>query len=233
MIVSMTDDGPVARNRRPFDGPHAGVVALVALGFTLAAVFVPLALFGSALPGPGVAGAAYVDAHRAVPRIAGFFTFAASLPVGICTAASYARLLRLGVRVAGPVIALVGGISASLLLAVAGLLAWALGETTEPLSAGVLRLVTNGVFALGGVGFVGGLGLLVAGIAVPATILRLTPRWLAFFGLAVALGCEVSFFGLLWSGFDLLLPVGRFGGLAWLSVVGFLLPRNRHDLPAR
>jgi len=43
----------------------------------------------------------------------------------------------------------------------------------------------------------------------------------------------VSFLGLLWSGFDVLLPIGRFAGLLWLAAVGFMLPRNRHAVAAR
>jgi hypothetical protein len=232
MIVRMTDNGSSTRNRRPDGQPHPGAVAVVALAFSLAAVLVPAVVAGGTLPGPG-ADLAYVDGHHDVARLTGFFTFAASVPLGICTAAVYARLTRLGLRVAGQTIALVGGITASVMLAVGGLVAWALGETTEPLPIGVVRLVLDGVFALGGVGFVGGFGLLLAGIAVPAAILHLTARWLAFVGLAIAVVCEVSFLGLLWSGFDLLLPTGRFAGLVWLVVVGFLLPRTRHDVPAR
>ena len=93
--------------------------------------------------------------------------------------------------------------------------------------------VSKLVFALGGIGFAGGLGLLVAGIAVPSVVLRLVPRWLGWVGLLLAAIGEVSFLSLLGDGFNALLPITRFGGLIWLATVGFLLPRNRHDVPRR
>jgi hypothetical protein len=48
--------------------------------------------------------------------------------------------------------------------------------------------------------------------------------------MVIAAAGELSFFALLWPGLDALLPIGRFVGLAWLIAVGFLLPRNRHDV---
>lgn len=83
---------------------------------------------------------------------------------------------------------------------------------------------------MGGVGFVVGIGLLMAGIAVPALVLRLVPRWLAWAGMVIAVVSELSFFALIWPGLDVLLPIGRFGGLVWLIAIGFLLPRSRHNV---
>jgi hypothetical protein len=88
-------------------------------------------------------------------------------------------------------------------------------------------------YALGGVGFVGGIGLLIAGAAVPSLILRLTPRWFAWVGLVIAAISELSFFALIWSPASVGLPIGRFAGLLWLIVAGFLLPRDRRDVPRR
>ena len=93
--------------------------------------------------------------------------------------------------------------------------------------------VSKLVFALGGIGFVGALGLLLAGIAVPSVILRLVPRRLGWIGLLLAAIGEVSFLSLLWDGFHALLPITGFGGLIWLAAVGFLLPGNRHDVLRR
>src|SRR3954451_1571908 len=158
MIQDMTDtDRPVAPRRRP-DGPPAGVLAVIALGFTVASVI------------------AYASDSR---RWEGVFAFAASVPLGIYAATVYARLLRLGVRVPGPNISFFGGITASTLLAASGLTQWAWSRV-EALPAGVDAFVSDVVFALGGVGFIGGLGLLMAGIAVPTVIQRLAPRWLGW-----------------------------------------------------
>ncbi len=154
------------------------------------------------------------------------------MPLGIYGATVYARQLRLGIRVPGPGISFFGGITASILLAIAGLLGWAQTQVAA-LPSSVSDLVAELVLLLGGVGFAGGLGLLTAGIAVPAVILRLVPRWLGWVGLVLGALGEVSFLSLLWEGLDVLLPIVRFGGLLWLTVVGFLLPSSRHDVPPR
>jgi hypothetical protein len=72
-----------------------------------------------------------------------------------------------------------------------------------------------------------GLGLFVAGLAVPTLILGLLPRWLAWIGLLVAVLSELSFLSMTVEPLQVLLPIGRFGGLAWLIAAGFLLPRSR------
>ncbi len=204
----MTQIDRAATRRRP-DGPSAGVLATVCLVLTLASVLIP-PLFGDS------AG------------LTGFLVFGASVPLGIYTATVYARLLRLGVRVPGPAIGFFGGIAASVLLSLSGLLTWVLGQSLPAQSEALVRTVELVAFALGGVGFVGGLGLLIAGIAVPALILRLTPRWLAWAGLVIAALAELSFFAMIAPALTFLLPACRFLGLAWILVAGFLLPHTRH-----
>ena len=225
-----------ARGRRP-DGPNAGVLGIVSLALTVASVVVP-PLFASGMFFPSPSGSAgvidgYLLGDRAAVAATGFLVFAASVPLGIYAATTYARLLKLGVRVPGPGIAYFGGIAASVLLAASGLLTWAIGQPVAGQSPALLHTLAYVVYALGGVGFVGGLGLLIAGIAVPALILRLTPRWLAWAGLILAGLAEISFVALVLPELTFLLPVGRFLGLAWLLAVGFLLPRNRHDVSGR
>ncbi|WP_283559348.1 hypothetical protein [Paenarthrobacter sp. PH39-S1] len=58
-------------------------------------------------------------------------------------------------------------------------------------------------FIAGGLGYVVGLGFLVAGLS------------------------ELSFLSVPIAPLQILLPVGRFDGLPWLVAVGFLLPQNR------
>jgi hypothetical protein len=203
----------------------------------VASVLIPAAVAGGQFfPSPlgtseTVSG--YLTGHRDAVVAAGFLVFGASVPLGIYTATIYSRLLRLGIRVPGPNIALFGGISASILLAISGLLTWAVGQPISGQSAATLHTLDYVIYALGGVGFVGGVGLLVAGVAVPALVLRLTPRWFAWVGLILAGLSELSFLALLIPDLSWLLPIGRFLGLAWLLVAGFLLPRNRHDVAGR
>lgn len=61
-------------------------------------------------------------------------------------------------------------------------------------------------FVFGGPGCVVGLGLLIAGIDVPAFILRLVPRWFAAAGLALALLAELSSLSMLVEPLQYLLP---------------------------
>ncbi len=207
----MTDLNPGEVSRRRPDGPPAGVVASICLVLVIASA----SAYAS--------GSAFWN---------GFFAFAASVPLGIYAATVYARLLRLGVRVPGPGIAFFGGVTASILLGLSGLLAWAPTQVAG-LPESVFDLVDEVVFLLGGLGMATGLGLLISGIAVPALILRLVPRWLSVVGLALGLLGELSFLSMLWSGLDVVLPIVRFGGLGWLVGVGFLLPRDRRDVPPR
>jgi hypothetical protein len=72
-----------------------------------------------------------------------------------------------------------------------------------------------------------GLGLLLAGIAVPAFLLRLVPRWLAGAGLVLAVLAELAWLCMLAEPLQYLIPIARFGGGLWLVAVGFSLPLHR------
>ncbi|WP_336856945.1 hypothetical protein [Sinomonas albida] len=221
--------------RRP-DGPNAGILAIIALVLSIATVALPAIAAGMAYPSPSTPSgdiARYFTDHSFSVTLTGFLAFGASVPLGIYAATTYARLLRLGIRVPGPNISFYGGVAASVMLGASGLVIWAVSQAAAEVPAAVVRLAADAAFALGGFGFAAGAGLLIAGIAVPALILRLTPRWLAWTGLVLAAAGEISFLGMVWPGLDYLLPIVRFVGLAWLAVVGFLLPRNRHEVPKR
>lgn len=224
---------PARGQHRP-KGPNPGILAIIALVLSIDAVLVPAVLAGGVFfPSPygsTQSVAAYLVGHRDAVVATGFFTFSASVPLGIYAATIYARLLRLGIRVPGPNIAFVGGITASVLLAVSGLLTWSLGQSIVGVNPETQHLLAYLSYALGGVGFVVCIGILIAGIAVPAMILRLTPRWLAWVGLVLATLAEISFLSLLVPQLAILLPIGRFLGLAWLLTIGFLLPHNNGQM---
>jgi hypothetical protein len=231
----MTETQETTRTRRP-DGPNPGILGIVSLALTILALVVPLLLAGGrGFPSPlgSTSGVArYFATNPGAVTAGGFFTFGASVPLGIYAATVYARMLRLGIRVPGPGIAYFGGISASILLATAGLFTWVLGQPVAGQTAAVIHTVAYAAYAIGGVGFVGGVGLLIAGIAVPTLILRLAPRWMAWTGVVLAAICELGFLSLLLPAFSATLPIGRFAGLAWLITIGFMLPRRRHEVPA-
>ncbi|OZB81837.1 hypothetical protein [Microbacterium sp. 13-71-7] len=216
------------RSRRP-GGPPIGPLAIVTFALTIAGVVTLLAGTGSA-PAPFAPAAdiaAWYAAHALPIRIAATLQLGAAVPLGILAASVYARQLRLGVRVPGPVIGLYGGIAASLLLLVSALVTWSIASGSDPVDPGTTAALGRLAFGLGGVGYAVGMGLLIAGIAVPAYILRLIPRWLALVGLVIAAAGEVSFLSLVLDPLQALLPVVRFGGGAWLIAAAFLLPRDR------
>lgn len=213
------------------DGPPPGPLALISLALMVGGLVVAgLMSGGHALASPFAATsevAGRVRDHHDAFRALAFFQMGSAVPLGIFSAAVYARQLRLGVRVPGPVIALTGGILAITSLSLS---AFATYVESRPELTGDPHLVhalAFLAFAAGGPGYVVGLGLLLAGIAVPAYILRLVPRPLAAAGLVVAVLAELSWFALVAPPFEYLLPVGRFLGGLWLVAVGFLLPQRR------
>lgn len=225
------------RSTRHPDGPPAGVLAIVSLALTVLGLVVSALVAGGHLPVSPLESTAtvagYYRDHPTAATVAGFFAFGASVPLGIYAATMYARLLRLGVRVPGPLIAYYGGIAASVLVGAAGLVGWVLGRPITGLSPAVIHVLVYVTYVLGGVGYVGGVGLLVAGIAVPTLILGLAPRWVAWVGLVIAVLSELGILALLVPAFGFTLPIGRFAGVAWLIAMGFLLPRDRHQVTNR
>jgi hypothetical protein len=213
-------------------GPHPGLLALVTFVLMMAGLLISGAMSaGDTLSSPFAETAEVVarirDHHDAV-RVAAFFQFGSAIPLAILTATVYARQLRLGVRVPGPVISLVGGTLAAVSLLVSSFATYVESRPEITTDVPVVHALAFLSFAAGGPGYVVGLGLLIAGIAVPAFILRLVPRWLAGTGLALAVLAELTWLSLLLEPVQYLLPVGRFLGGLWLIAAGFTLPRSRH-----
>ena len=222
---------PGERHRARSGGPHPGILAIVSLGILLAAVVTSAVLTGGQTfvsPfAPADRVAAFFRRNVVAARVGGMLQFGSAVPLGIYAATVYARQLRLGVRVPGPAISFFGGISAAIFLMFSGSVTWLLSRPEITADATLTHALSVLAFITGGVSFVVGLGLLVAGIAVPALILRFMPRWLAWTGLVIAALSELSFLSMAVEPLQFLLPIGRFGGLLWLIAAGFLLPRNR------
>lgn len=212
-------------------GPPAGILALVTLALTVGSLISGVIFSGGAgfvspfSPANHVV-AYYADNPGAV-RLSALLQFASAVPLGIYAATMYARLLRLGIRVPGPGISFFGGTIASAMLMLSALINWVLSRPEITTDATLTHTLAFLSFAIGGFGFVIGVGLLVAGIAVPALILRLMPRWFVWPGLVIATLSELSFLAMTIEQLQFLLPVGRFGGLLWLIGAGFLLPHTR------
>lgn len=222
---------PEASHPARSGGPHPGVLGIVSLGILLAGLITSAILTGGqTFVSPfATEGQVAVVFQQNVPatRVGGMLQFGSAVPLGIYAATVYARQLRLGVRVPGPAIGFFGGVSAAIFLMLSGSVTWVLSRpeiTTDPTLTHALSFIA---FITGGVAFVVGIGLLVAGIAVPSLILRFMPRWLAWTGLVIAALSELSFLSMAIEPLQFLLPIGRFGGLLWLIAAGFLLPHTR------
>jgi len=212
-------------------GPNPGVLALVAFALTVGGIVV-----GVVAPGGAVLGSPFAPTDDVVARFSGasdvvrvvaLLQFGSAVPLGIFAATVYARQLRLGIRVPGPAIGFFGGILASVMLMASSLVIWVLSRPEVTVDAVLTHALAFLAFVTGGVGYVVGMGLLVAGIAVPALILGLMPRWLAWTGLVIAALSELAYLSMVIEPLVVLLPIGRFGGGIWLIAAGFLLPVSR------
>ena len=203
------------------------------VGLFVASLAVPAILTGgAAYPSPlqpTSAVAEYVSEHTAALVVSGFFLLASSAPLVVYAAAAAAQLRRVGVQAAGPLIGMAGGLLASAALALSGLLQWTLAQADAEAPLGLLAALRDLAFAAGGPWHAVGLGLLVAGVAVPALFYRLLPRWFGIAGVGVAIVCELTTLALLidWAAYRI--PLGRFPALLWLLVAGRLLPATRRQ----
>lgn len=206
-------------------GPHAGILAIVVLALTLAAVGLPALITGhpgylDPSAGPAEALRQARQRHTAL-RVNGFLLIGSAPPLAVCAAAWCARFRRRGLTVPGPLIALAGGVLAAGLLIVSGTAQWALSRSAGDLAPGLARLIGQFSFALGGVGFCIPFGLLLAGVAVTGLLSRALPAPTAWAGIGLAGLAELSWLVLVVPAADPVLPVVRFAGLAWLIVAGF------------
>jgi hypothetical protein len=219
---------PVRRRTGPQGGPP-----LLAPALAYGALMIASVILSARTPQPSASGAAllaFQRSHHTELLVSGFLTFGASAPLAIWSATVYRRLRTLGITAPGAVIALSGGLLAATSLALSGLISWTSTQVASIASPALARALADLGFATGSAGFVVPLGLLLAGVSVPALILRLTPTLWAWFGLVVAAVSLLSTFILLTSALDPTLPIGRFGSLIWLVGVSALLPRTRHAL---
>ena len=204
----------------------------VCLGLLVGGLAIGVAL-GGVMPlpyGSVVPIQAYVRAQPIAVQVIATAVFASSVPLAIYAATASARLRQLGVTAPGATIALTGGTLAAGALGLAGLLAWTLSRPEVSADTALVRAIYFLVFLVGGPAHIVALGLLVAGMAVPSLILGLTPRLLAWVGLAIAAVAEFTTLVLVWPELGVILPIARVSALIWLVVAGALLPLRRIDI---
>lgn len=220
---------PIPSPRPRQSGPPLGVLAVVSAGLLIAGLAVSAAL-GGVLPSPFTDAAAireYFQTESDAVQATAVLVFASSVPLLIYAATASTRLRQLGVTALGATIALAGGLLAAGSLNLSGLLTWTLSRAAVVGDEPLVRALHDLTFLSGGAAHVVFLGLLVAGIAVPALLLRLLPRPLAIAGLVIAGLAELTTLTLIWPALAPLLPLARFSALIWLIVVGFRLPQRR------
>jgi len=209
-------------------GPPLPVPGVVFLALFAGSLVLGAILTGGTPPpipfGATDASLRYFVDHATAVRVAAFLQFGAAVPLAIFTAAVVSRLHFLRVHAAGVTIALVGGLAASILLAISGLLEWVLsspGVADVTANARVLQLL---VFATGGPGHVVSLGLLLAGVSIAGGLTRRLPRWVMWFGIVLAVFAELSSLTLLTEYAALFIPLARFPAFIWILCVAFTLP---------
>jgi hypothetical protein len=215
-------------------GPPLLLVGALALGFFVGGMIVAAAL-GGITPNPLGAPATvtnYYRQHAGSVQAGAVFLFATSVPLLIYSATASARLRQLGITAPGATIALAGGVLASGMLSLSAVFGWALSRPTATADEALIHALSTLSFLTGGVAHVVPLGLLVAGISVPALIVRLLPRPVAWAGLIIALIAELSALSLVFPSLAILLPIARFPALIWLVVAGALLPTQRQKAAA-
>jgi hypothetical protein len=234
MNDSSADRTGPAPNRRQ-GGPPLVLLSVICLVLLFGGLAIGVAL-GGVMPlpyGPATAVEAYVRAQPLAVHVIATAAFAPSVPLAIYAATASTRLRQLGVTAPGATIALTGGTLAAGALGLAGLLAWTLSRAEVSADAALVRAIYFLVFLVGGPGHIVALGLLVAGMAVPSLILGLTPRPLAWIGLATAALAELTTLVLVWPELGVILPIARVSALLWLVVAGALLPLRRSDIRSR
>jgi hypothetical protein len=191
----------------------------------------PVTVFGGQpyYPGPWEPAetiAAFFQARPGAVRLCAFLQFGAAVPLGIFTASIASRLQFLGSRAAGVSIALVGGITTTIMMMAASTALWVMAQPGIADNSSLLQALYWLTQGFGGAGFSVPFGLLVAGVTIPAAFMRLIPKWIGVLGIAVAICGELSWLYMMVPGALPLVPLARFPGFVWIIAVGLALPSS-------
>jgi len=216
-------------------GPNLGALAVVfAVLFNLGLYFViSFSAIAPHFPGPWESAQTIMDYfqdHSHDVLMCAFFQLGSAIPLGLFTATVVSRLRFLGSTAAGVHIALFGGFMAALDVALSSLVLWMMSYPGIAQDGAVIRAMYYLVFAVGGVGYSMPLGLLIAGVSVPAGFMRLLPKWLVAVGIILAIFGELSWISLVFPKTLFLIPLTRFPGFIWLICAGSLLPKRAENI---
>jgi hypothetical protein len=159
-------------------------------------------------------------------RIGSFCELSSAVLFGLFVAVTVSRLRFLGVRAAGELIALCGGIGATVMLLLSALCVWSVTRPGIAEADGAVGILQALSFAGGGPGFVVPLGLFIAGVSITAGLHRFIPRWLMWLGVFIAVACELASLTLVFWDAAYFIPVGRFVSVVWMIGVAVTLPTS-------
>jgi hypothetical protein len=160
-------------------------------------------------------------------RVSNFFLFGSAVPFGIFAVTTVSRLRFMHVRAAGTNITLLGGVVAAMALFFSGIAGWILSVPDVIDSAAAVKAISFFSFLCGGVLYAIGFGLFAAGVSVTSYFTRLLPRWLAFFGIFLAITGELSWLSLIAYPANFFIPITRFAGFIWMLLAAVALTRGR------
>jgi hypothetical protein len=216
-------------NSQHHRGPNLGAVAIVyMLLFNIGLYHVTVFSGAPYFPGPWESTdviANFFQVRSMSAMLCAFFQFGSVIPLGIFTATIVSRLKFLGIRAAGPNIALFGGLATCFNMLASAVVLWSMTDSDVIGSPAVIQAMYNLCYAFGGPGFSVPMGILLAGISVSAGFAGLLPKWLVVSGLALALAGELSWLNLIFPQVIFLIPITRFPAFIWLILVGFRLPK--------
>jgi hypothetical protein len=183
--------------------------------------------FGLRMPSPlePAVPAFFFVSCRAALRVGAFFQLLSAIVLGVFTAAVHARLTSLRVRLAAAQTAFVGGIAATVFTAVAALTAWILGQETLGSSIDLIHALHLWLFVAGGVGQVACFGLLIGGVSIATGPAHISPKWLTWFGLALAAIAELSTLGLVLPEAFGLVTITHYLVVMWMIAIGATLSK--------
>lgn len=211
-------------------GPNLGMLAILYFVLFNAGLYPVTAMAGKPYwPGPWEPGSVivpYFQTHTTQVLTCLFLQFGATICLGLFTASAVSRMRYLGIRSAGPWIALFGGFLTVFNGVAASLMVWTMIQPAVVQAPSVLLGLYYLSYAFGGPGFSIPMGLLMAGISIPAAFLKLLPRWIVVLGLLLAVAGELSWFNFISPQMLFLIPLTRFPGFIWLIAVGFALPKR-------
>lgn len=216
-------------NNQKHLGPPLAMQAIIFTALFITGLVFVVSFSPVHYPGPWESAETIVNYFRNQSHnvlMCSFFQLGAAIPLGLYAVNAVSRFRFLGVKSAGPYIALFGGIMVAVNTALAASIGWVMSVPGIAEDPSVIRALYYVAFAIGGVGYSVPLGLFFAGVAISAGFAKLLPKWLVIMGIILAVFGELSWFSMLEPKMIYLIPLTRFPGFIWLIIVGFKLPKT-------